>query len=47
MTERFKSLAAYFDNNHLHIFKAIDLLVHKGVLTRVSDLFTQRNIIVL
>lgn len=46
-TERFKPLAAYFDNNHLHICKAIDLLVLEGVLTRVPDLFIQRNVIAL
>lgn len=46
-TERFKPLAAYFDNNHLHICKAIDLLVLEGVLARVPELFIQRNIIAL
>lgn len=44
-TERFKPLAAYFDNNYLHICKALDLLVLKGVLTRVNELSIQRNII--
>ncbi|MDF2381374.1 hypothetical protein JMG10_07860 [Nostoc ellipsosporum NOK] len=46
-TERFKELAAYFDNNYLHVCKAIDLLAHEGVLTRVSDLSIERNVIAL
>lgn len=46
-TERFKPLAAYFDNDYHQICKAIDLLVFEGVLTRVPDLFIQRNVIAL
>jgi hypothetical protein len=46
-TEWFKMLAAAFDNNYLHICKAIDLLVFEGVLTKHSSLETRRNIIAL
>lgn len=44
-TERFKDLALFFKNDYLNICKAIDLLVLEGVLTRVGDLFIQRNVI--
>jgi hypothetical protein len=46
-TERFKPLAAYFDNNHQYIYKAIDLLVYESVLTRVPDSFIHRAVIAL
>lgn len=46
-TDRFKELAAFFDNDYLNICKAIDLLVLEGVLTRVSDLSIERNVIAL
>ncbi|HUM50668.1 MAG TPA: hypothetical protein PK431_02595 [Chitinophagales bacterium] len=46
-TERFKELAAFFDNDYLNICKAIDFLVLERILTRVNDLFIQRNIIAL
>lgn len=46
-TERFKKLAAFFNNNYLNICKAIELLVLEGVLTLVDNLFTFRNIIAL
>lgn len=46
-TERFRNLAAFFNNDHKNICKAIDLLVLEGVLTRVDELFIQRNIIAL
>lgn len=46
-TERFEDLAAYFDNNYIHVCKAIDLLAHEGVLTRVSGLSIERNVIAL
>lgn len=46
-TEKFKSLAAYFDNDYHQIGKAIDLLVFEGILTRVPGIFTYRNVIAL
>jgi hypothetical protein len=46
-TPQFKPVAAYFDNDHLQIAKAIDLLALEGVLTRVKDLSINRNIIAL
>jgi len=46
-TPQFKPLAAYFDNDHLQIAKAIDLLALEGVLTRVKELSIYRNVIAL
>ncbi|GAB2842815.1 DUF6896 domain-containing protein [Ferruginibacter profundus] len=46
-TERFKNLAAFFNNDYHNICKAIDLLVFEGILTRVNDLLIQRNVIAL
>lgn len=46
-TERFKSLAAFFNNDYSNICKAIDFLVLERILTRVDDLFIERNIIAL
>ena len=46
-TEQFKNLASFFSNNYLNICKAIDLLALEGILTRVDDLFIQRNVIAL
>lgn len=46
-TPQFKPLAAYFDNDHLKIAKAIDLLAWDGVLTRVKELSIYRNVIAL
>ena len=44
-TDRFKNLASFFENDYRNICKAIDLLVLEGILTRVEDLFIQRNVI--
>jgi len=46
-TEKFKNLALFFSNNYLNICKAIDLLALEGILTRVDNLFIQRNLIAL
>lgn len=46
-TDRFKNLAAFFNNDYQNICKAIDLLALEGILTRVDDLFIQRNVIAL
>lgn len=46
-TDRFKKLAAFFNNDYLNICKAIDLLALEKILTRVDDLFIQRNVIAL
>ena len=46
-TEQFKKLASFFSNNYLNICKAIDLLALEGILTRVDELFIQRNVIAL
>lgn len=46
-TDRFKSLATFFNNDYLNICKAIDLLALERILTRVDDLFIQRNVIAL
>jgi hypothetical protein len=46
-TPQFKPLAAYFDNDHLQIAKAIDLLAWEGVLTREKQLSINRNVIAL
>lgn len=46
-TERFKNLAAYFNNDYHNICKAIDLLVFEGILTRVDELYNQRSVIAL
>jgi hypothetical protein len=46
-TERFKNLSSYFNNDYQNICKAIDLLALEGILTRVDDLFINRNIIAL
>lgn len=46
-TPQFKPLAAYFENDHLQIAKAIDLLALEGVLTRVKELSIYRNVIAL
>ena len=46
-TKRFKKLAAFFNNEYQNICKAIDLLALEGILTRVDDLFIQRNVIAL
>ena len=46
-TDRFKTLAVFFNNDYHNICKAIDLLVFEGLLTKIHDLFIQRNVIAL
>jgi hypothetical protein len=46
-TERFKNLSTFFGNEYQNICKAIDLLAFEGVLTRIDDLFIERNVIAL
>jgi hypothetical protein len=46
-TEQYKKLVSFYNNDYQNICKALDLLALEGVLTKVHDLFIQRNIIAL
>ncbi len=45
-TDNFKDLAIWF-GDHLNVWKAIDILADKKVLTRKPEVLTKRNIIAL
>lgn len=44
-TERFKELAAWFDNKYTNVGKAMDILVQEGTLTRYEGKGLRRDII--
>ena len=46
-TPEFKKLAEWFNNDYQHVCKGIELLALEGILTRVDNQFTHRNVIAL
>ncbi len=44
-TERYKKLAAWFENDYTKVGKAIDILAREGTLTRRDDLDITRNVV--